>query len=251
MTLLLYGIGLPGYAMFLLVASGYWLLPLLISAWEGTVLNTQAIEKIAAALESLGSPGVYRHHDARLPVRPRRQTCRFAIYLTDLTTFVCGRHQLRCLAWHRNPEEFHRAVKEIVGRQDPACRPGSGIAHLSALSPACFCNTQHMAVRRDSRCCAASFFVYLIFGTLRVLVGQQTARYCSGLAFAVMVGAMVFAAVWGSLLLVLGSLMLARVISLPIDLRSFIPTAAMALLRSGSRFFYCGPMPWLVGRRST
>jgi hypothetical protein len=56
MTMLLYRIGLPGYAMFLLLASGYWLLPLLISAWDGTVLNTQAIHKIAAALESLGSP---------------------------------------------------------------------------------------------------------------------------------------------------------------------------------------------------
>jgi hypothetical protein len=237
MTLLLYRIGLPGYAMFLLLASGYWLLPMLISAWDGTVLNTQAIHKIAAALESLGSPAstvtMMREFLSGQGAKPAVSLP----YLTDLTHLLFA-IVVSCGAWlgTETLKNFDRVVKKLSA--DKVSRAGpAAVSRIYRRYRQLAFATRNIWLCVAIAVCAASFFVYLHFSAQYAFWWGNRLHGAAGLAFAVMVGAMVFAVVWGSLLLVFGSLMLARVISLPIDLRPFHPDGCNGLAPLGKQIF--------------
>ena len=198
MTLLLYRIGLPGYAMFLLLASGYWLLPLLISVWDGTVLNTQAIHRLAAVLESIGSPAsavaMIRELLFGLGAKPAISLP----YLTDLTHFLFAT-VISCGAWlgTETLKNFDRAVKKLSA--DKVLRAGPAAVsriyrHYRQLA---------FATRNIWLCVAlavfvAGFFVHLHFSANYAFWWGNRDHGAAGLVFAVMVGAMVFAVVWGS-----------------------------------------------------
>jgi hypothetical protein len=99
-------------------------------------------------------------------------------YLTDFTHLLFAT-VVSCGVWLgiETLKNFDRAVKKLSADKVPRAGPAA-VSRIYRRYRQLACNTQNMAVRCDRRLCGLVLRLPAFFGTLRVLVGQQTARCC-------------------------------------------------------------------------
>lgn len=237
MTSLLYQAGLPSYAMSILLFAGYWFLPMVISAWDGTLLNVKAVDRLATFLQVVGSPAFIVEWVRKTASYHAQNQLLSQPYLTDLTHFLFA-VVIGCGAWLGTAtlRNFDRAVTQLSADGIPQGDATAASNIYRQYRRQAF-RTGNIVLCAVLAACTFALFVYLHRAEEYAYWWGSHKHGIAGFVFAVMVGAMVFSLVWGSLLLVFGSLMLARIISMPIELRSFHADGCNGLEPLGRQIF--------------
>jgi hypothetical protein len=235
----LYDLNAPIYFLPLLVAIGYWLIPLLFSTWDDTLACKERAQAAVQYLDGVGLPTNLIEAAERYATSQRLECTNSESlpYLQDTTHFLFTLTlSIGVLAGLYNVKYFNRTVAALFG-------DGVILAKKSYVS------RLYQSYRREAFK-AKYVVVCAVFGILAGVLflhlhhSPQLAfwwgseKYGSaGLVFSVAVGAMVFSVLWGSVILIFGSLMLARIMRLPVRLRPFHHDGCNGLAPLGRQIF--------------
>ncbi len=235
----LYGLNLPTYALPLLVAAGYWLLPLLISTWDGTLLCSARAEAAVQHLSTLGLPGTVIDIAKQFAAHQQLQCSNSLPYLQDKTHFLFTLAlSLGVLAGVLNLKTFHRTVATLVE---------DGVTRTTQSSVSRLYRYYRREAFKPKYLIFCAFFGSIAAVLFLQLYLSPQPEYASwwgnqnygiaGLVFSIIVGGMVFSVLWGSVILVFGSLMLARLMRRPVRLRPFHQDGCNGLAPLGRQIF--------------
>jgi len=226
-----------GYFLPAAVAVVYWVLPLLLSARDGTLVNGTRVDAAVALLAELDWPSSVVDIARRFAASQKLRAPDSLPYLQDLTHFVFSLTlSLGALVGAVTIKNFHRTVAILSGDEIPHADPHQ-ISNIYRcyrkkafqLRYACVCIVLGLG--------AFALFFYLYASPRYAYWWGNRQNGAAGLLFAMIVGGMVFSVLWGLVILVFGAAMLARVFSLPIDLKPFHRDGCNGLAPLGKQIF--------------
>jgi hypothetical protein len=219
MAYLLYGFGLRSYAAGILVALLYWGTPLLFSMWDGTALSAAGAARLVQALGAIGAPqsivqianGLAAHAGGGL-TKP---------YLEDDTHFYFSLIiSVGAVIAIETLERFDRTVIALTQDRIPSIDLKTVIALYVSYRDAAF-RWSHLAFAGIFGLCILILVVHLSRLDSTTFWWGHHGYGIAGAVYAVMAAFVVFGMLWGTIIMVYGSLMLTRLMSLPIELRPF------------------------------
>lgn len=219
------------------VALAYWVLPLSVSAWDGTLLSGARIDTVVGELTDLGWPSGIVEGVRRFGETQKLQARDTLPYLQDFTHFVFALTlSLGALVSAVTIRGFNRTVALLASDEIPH-------ADLRQISDIYQQYRKKAFRRRYMLLCgvlgAGAFvlFLYLYASPHYDYWWGSRQHGAAGLLFAVIVGGMVFCALWGLVILIFGAAMLARIFSLPMELRPFHCDGCNGLAPLGRQIF--------------
>jgi hypothetical protein len=215
----LYDLNLQPWAIALL-AGIYWLAPLSFAAWDRTLLRSDDAVRLIAALTDFGLPPNVSNALVRVPFGDG-VAANALPYLRDIThllfTVVLCFGAAICAMTLKG---FNRTIAELHKRGIPRAKAALVQRIYNAYRGHAFA-PRYVVMSALFAAIAACLFIYFHRWSAHTEWWGHSTYGIAGLVFAPMVGLMVFGFVWGAVLLMHGSLMLARVMSLPVELKPF------------------------------
>jgi hypothetical protein len=219
--LFLYRLNLPVYVLPLLVVGIYWLVPLLVSLWDGTALSRGRAEGFVQLLGQLGSPEQLIDAARLFASQQRFQAAESLPYLEDANHFLFTMTlALGAFVGTQILKNFDRTVLSLF-------RDGIPRAEIQVVSEL-YRHYRAIAFQMRYVWLSATLGVIAFVLFMHLHVSPDYSYWwghrqhgAAGLVFAISVGGMVFAGVWGLTIVVFGSWMLARLVTLPVTLRPF------------------------------
>jgi hypothetical protein len=219
MTYVLYGLKLHSYVAGVLVALLYWVTPLLFSIRDGTALSAAGAGRVGQVLDAIGAPQAIAAIAARLAAHADNGLTR--AYLEDGTHFCFSLIiSVGAVVAVETIKRFDRTVIALIRERIPCVDPATAAGVYMSYREAAF---------RWSRLVFSGVFgLAILFLIVHLSRSADTASWwgnhaygAAGTVFAAVAGLMVFGMLWGAIIMVYGSLMLKRLMTLPIELRPF------------------------------
>ena len=213
----------------------YWLVPLALSAWDGTLLPftgaTSAVDSLAQSSVPQGVIDVARQFAQYQKLRGPNALP----YLEDATHFL--------FALILSAGAFVAAVtlKSFNTTLTKLFNDGIPRADIQVVS-GIYRDYRRKAFEKRFSCLsavlgiAACILFLHLSGSAEFWWGNRSYG-AAGLAFAVIIGTMVFAVLQGAVILVFGALMLARLMTLPVELKPFHRDGCNGLAPLGRQIF--------------
>lgn len=218
---LLYGLKLRSYLVGILVALLYWFMPLLFSMWDGTAIDAANAGNITQFLELIRAPQSIAQIPAHLSLAQRGSGSLQIPYLEDGTHFLFSAIiSVGAVIAVETIKRFNCTVAALNRDGIPFVDPKEVLGIYSAYRQAAF-RWSNMGF-----CGVFSLCIFVL--AYRLHLSADTASWwgnhgygVAGAVFAAMASLMVFGMLGGAIIMVYGSLMLARLMTLPVELRPF------------------------------
>jgi hypothetical protein len=226
-----------GYFLPAAVAVVYWLLPLLLSAWDGTLVSGARVDSAIRLFTELDWPSSVVDIAKRFKASQKLQAPDSLPYLQDLTHFVFALTlSLGALVSAMTIKNFNRTVAILASDQIPHADPRQISEIYQQYRKKAF-QRRYVFLCLVLGLAAFLLFLYLYASPRYAYWWGSHQHGSAGLLFAIIVGGMVFSALWGLVILIFGAAMLARIFSLPMDLRPFHRDGCNGLAPLGRQIF--------------
>jgi hypothetical protein len=217
----LYGFGARIVALPLLVFCVYWLLPFLLCAYEGVLLSQSGGEQLIKLLTTYDVPAYLIELTRQFMQHQLILGANGTGYLEDtthllFTIILCFGTTVGSLTFRGFNQTAALLLKDHIPRTS-----AERVASIYNRFKRSAFQVRYILLAAFCGASACLLFVYL-WQTPKTAYWWGNAKHGSaGLVFAVIIGGMVYSLVWTAILLVYGSLMLSRLVRLPIELQPF------------------------------
>jgi hypothetical protein len=217
----LYTVSPPSFVVSLLIFAVYWIVPFLISAYHGTLLSVARANALLAALADGGAPAGLLNLARQFAAAQSIHQANGLGYLEDTTHFIFAVViSLGAAVGTQTLRHFDRTAAQLLRDSIPRTNEKRVVQIYNRYMRGAF-QRRYILLAVVAAVSACLLFGYL-WDLPRYSYWWGSGDYgFAGLVFAVIVGAMVYSVVWAAILLVYGSLMLARLVRLPIELQPF------------------------------
>jgi len=205
----------------LLTFCAYWLVPFVFCVYDGTLLGPQSVAWLQQRILDFSMP------DTAIDAADKFLSSQTLImdgsvgYLDDMNHFIFAITLcLGCTLGVAALRNFNRTMDNLQKNGVPA----TDSMDVSSIYEIYLRKAFRPAVM--IACGGLAVLAFYLFIGMYDAPGQQgwwgNSRYgIAGLVFAVIIGAMVFSLLWGGYILTMGSIMLSRIVRLPMSLRPF------------------------------
>jgi hypothetical protein len=207
----LYRLRLPPHVVALLVGGVYWFIPLAFAAWDGALMRAASAQSVVGFLKSLGMPSAVVAVANGIAAHQKFQGESSLPYLEDPTHFLFAIVlSLGALVATLTLKDFDRTVVNLKRNRIPQAKIRV-VEHIYQSYRHEAFQTKYIVACAVFGAAACALFLYLHFSPNYAFWWGNREHGVAGLVFVPIVGAMVFTLLWGSILLLCGSLMLARI----------------------------------------
>lgn len=249
---LLYRLKAPTVMLPAAVALFYWGVSFVLSLFDGTTINAVTANGLATTCADLPISGFIKSLVSEFARHQKLSGAHALPYLNDMThlafTLVISIGALSAMLTMKN---FNLTVLRLLREDTPAWNLRfTGYVYRRFRDKAF--RRRYILLCAVMGALASILFSYLCMSAKYEYWWGSGKNGIAGFAFAAIVGAMVFSGLWVALLLVFGSLMLARLLKSPLPLRPFHRDGCNGLSPLGRQIFLlwcsalCGGMAIVV-----
>jgi hypothetical protein len=249
---LLYRLKAPAAVLPIAVALSYWGVPFLLSLFDGTTISAATARQIATTFAGLPSPEFVKSLASEFARHQKLSGSNALPYLNDTThlafTLVISIGALSAILTMKN---FNLTVLRLLREDTPAWNVRfTGYVYRHFRDKAF--RKRYIPVCAALGVLSSILFSYLCLSPNYGYWWGSGKNGIAGHVFVAIVGIMVFSGLWIALLLVFGSLMLARLLKAPLPLRPFHRDGCNGLSPLGAQIFLlwcsalCGGMAIVV-----